>query len=191
MTPAQVSPDTFVTLAYELFDERGERVEAVSADDPLEYVHGYGLILPGLERGVEGAEVGSRRTLWVEPADAFGERDEAGVFVVDRAELPTDAKVGDEIEAEGENGSTWVFQVLELLGDEARIDANHPLAGQRVRIEVEVRGVRPATEEEVAGAQSEANLDDDACGCGEPHAAHEHPATPEPLVQLGRGVRQP
>ena len=44
-----VGPDTFVTLSYVLFDERGEAIDRTAEDNPLTYIHGYAQIVPGLE----------------------------------------------------------------------------------------------------------------------------------------------
>src|SRR5262249_223631 len=64
------------------------------------------------------------------------------------------------------------------------VDVNHPLAGQRVRFEVEVSSVRPASEEEIAKAQAELEERiedaDDGCGCGHDHDAPHEPPSPRP-----------
>src|SRR6185503_2602532 len=78
-----IAPDTLVTLSYTLFDEQGEAVDRATKAEPLTYVHGYAQIVPGLEKGLEGLRAGERRELVVEPADAFGEHDDGGVFEVD------------------------------------------------------------------------------------------------------------
>ena len=66
----QVGPDTVVTLAYTLFGEDGEVIEKTGEGEPgLEYVHGYGQIVPGLERAVEGMSAGQERSVVV-PASA-------------------------------------------------------------------------------------------------------------------------
>ena len=40
--------------------------------------------------------------------------------------------------------------MVSLDGDEATVDSNHPLAGRTLHFEVEIVGVRVATEEEIA-----------------------------------------
>ncbi len=96
-----------------------------------------------------------------------------------------------------------VMRVLAIREDCIVVDTNHPLAGKRVRFDVDIMSVRDATDEEIADAQDEAeDLAADAPCCdhvhqpGEVHDhhhdhghdhshdhAHDHG---EPLVQLGK-----
>jgi FKBP-type peptidyl-prolyl cis-trans isomerase SlyD len=178
MSDLAVAADTFVTLEYVLFDEGGEAVDRATSAEPLTYVHGYAQIVPGLERGVEGMKVGDKRTITVEPEHAFGDHDDDGVFEVEKAEFPDAGKVepGDEFVAQSPDGDQIAMRVVEVRPDAFLVDTNHPLAGQTVRFEVEVKGLRAATEGEIAGAQAELDelLDEgDGCGCGHDHD-HDH-----------------
>jgi FKBP-type peptidyl-prolyl cis-trans isomerase SlyD len=190
-----VGPDTFVTLSYVLFDERGEAVDRTSEENPLTYVHGYAQIVPGLERGLAGLRAGERRSIVVEPDEAFGQRDDGGVFQVDKEDFPNSGDVapGDEFLAQGPDGEAMTMRVLEVQPDAFVVDTNHPLAGQRVRFEVEVSGVRQASEEEIAEAQSELEemLGQEHACCGHDHDHehdhdHSHDEGGERLVQLAK-----
>lgn len=196
MSSLAIGPDTLVTVSYVLFDEDGETVDRASAQEPLEYMHGYAQILPGLEKGLEGLRAGERKEITVGPDDAFGEHDDEGVFEVDKADFPDSEHVepGDEFIAQGPDGESISMRVIEILPDGFLVDTNHPLAGQTVRFEVEVGNVRTATEEEIAAAQAEleqrANHAHDGC-CDHDHADEEHEHSHEPegaarLVQLSR-----
>jgi FKBP-type peptidyl-prolyl cis-trans isomerase SlyD len=184
----EIGPDTYVTLAYVLFNESGEAVEGATIEEPLTYVHGYAQIVPGLERGLLGCKAGERREITVSADEAFGERDEDGVFEVDKADFPDHAEVepGDEFMAQGPDGEAIAMRVVEVLPEAFLVDTNHPLAGQNVRFQVEVADVRPATEEEIAAAQAELedHLEGGCCdhdhGDGHSHEHHDH----EGLVQL-------
>lgn len=157
MTEITVGPDTFVTLSYVLFDEQGEPVDRATVSEPLTYVHGYAQIVPGLERGLTGLKAGEKREILVEPEEAFGDRDDEGVFEVDKADFPdsTDVTPGDEFVAQGPDGEPIAMRIVEVLPEAFVVDTNHPLAGQRVRFEVEVSDVRQASEEEIATAQAD------------------------------------
>jgi FKBP-type peptidyl-prolyl cis-trans isomerase SlyD len=108
--------------------------------------------------------------------EAFGERDDDAVFEIDKSDFEGagDVKVGDEFVAEGPDGEPFPMRVLEVRPEGIVVDANHPLAGQKLRVEVEVNAVRAASEQEIAAAQAalEAELDP-ACGCGHAHD-HDH-----------------
>ena len=111
--------------------------------------------------------------------------------------VPATVALGDEFMAHGPDGEPIAMRVIEVQSDLFVVDTNHPLAGQRVRFEVQGSDVRPASEEEVAKAQAELEdrIDDldDECGCGHDHgeAGHDH-HDHEPdggLVQLGKNKK--
>ncbi|HEY2405943.1 MAG TPA: hypothetical protein VGI10_08070 [Polyangiaceae bacterium] len=147
----QLGPGLWVRLGYRAFDAEGEAVMTDTVE--LECVFGYGLLLPELEARLEGLREGDQRSVWLSPEQAFGERDPEDVLEVDRADFPDDVAPGDCFEAEGEGGRRVLLQVLDVLEHAVMLDANHPLAGQRVRFEVEVRALRPATESELSAAE--------------------------------------
>jgi FKBP-type peptidyl-prolyl cis-trans isomerase SlyD len=151
----QVGPDTWVSLAYNVYDAEGEEVDRSVADAPLCAVFGHGQLLPAVERAIEGLREGQARTVSLPPKEAFGERDPKAIIEVDRADFPADVAPGDHYDMENEEGELLVFKVLDVADDCVVLDTNHPLAGQRVRFELTVCGVRPATEEELESAQAE------------------------------------
>jgi len=159
----QVGPDTYVTLAYTIYDEDGDLLDRTDDDEPLSYLHGYGQIVPGLERGIEGMGKGDLRTVSVAAADAYGDYDPEAVFEVERSEFPRpdEIEVGDEFVAESDDGEGIALTVLEVKGDSCVVDTNHPLAGENLRFEVTVLDVRPATEGEILKAERALHPEDD------------------------------
>ncbi len=152
-----IGPNAFAILEYRLEDDDGELIDSSDGEEsgPIEYVHGYGQIVPGLEKALDGKKVGDSFTVVVEPEEGFGDRDEEAVFQIDRSELPDDVEVGDEFVAEGPDGEEELLAVVELGDDFAIVDANHELAGVRLTYKVKVLEVRAATDEEVEEAASE------------------------------------
>ncbi len=181
MTSTAIAPDTCVTLSYVLFDERNEPVDQATTDEPLTYIHGYAQIVPGLEKRLEGLHAGDKKSFELPPEEAFGERDEDAILAIEKSEFPDSDKVekGDEFMAQGPDGDPIAMRVLEIQEDVVVVDTNHPLAGQRVRFEVEVSAVRPASEEEIEKAQSELEerieaANSAACCDHEHEEGHEH-----------------
>ena len=179
----QVGPDTFVSLAYTLYDEDGAVLETVGADDPLEFVFGYGQVVPGLEAGIESLVAGQKKTLTVPAEEAYGPYDDDAVFEVERSEFPDPAtvQVEDEFVAEGPDGDALPLRVVEVREDAIVVDANHPLAGENLRFELEVIAVRAATTAEIEEAE-EALEASEGC-CDDPEHHHHEPAD---VVPLGR-----
>jgi FKBP-type peptidyl-prolyl cis-trans isomerase SlyD len=187
VTDLTIQPNTHVTLDYELRDDEGEMLEASASDDgePIRYVHGYGMLVPGLEAALAGLRMGEERDVLV-PADAgYGEYDEDLLLELDRAELP-DPKgvtVGDEFVAESPDGDEIAMSVVEVRDDLVVVDANHPLAGMTLRYHVSVRDIRPATDEEIHRAA--AQLDEAHEHVHGPDCDHDH-GHDAPVVAIGK-----
>jgi FKBP-type peptidyl-prolyl cis-trans isomerase SlyD len=193
---ATIAPNAHVTIDYVLRDGEGEVLDTSSGDDgePIAYVHGYGMLVPGLEAGLAGLHVGDERDILV-PADAgYGERDEELVMEVDRADFPDPSRVaeGDEFVAETSDGEEVVMRVVEIRTDSVVVDANHPLAGIALHYSVKVREVRAATEEEIASVaaefeEAEEHVHGPGCSHSHSHGAHSHGDEGDSaLVTLGR-----
>lgn len=142
----------WVRLKYQAFDEDGEPVEQIGQE--LEYVHGYGALLPELEGALDGQSSGAQRTVRLNQKQAFGPRRPERIVEFDKSEFPPEVAAGDRFDAEGEDGQVLVLRVLEVRDDAVVVDLNHPLAGQDVRFELEVLGVRPASAEEIELAEA-------------------------------------
>ena len=141
----QIDPGSRVTIHYQLFDEEGELFESSEQDGPAEFVHGDGEVPPGLERALEGKSRGDQVRVELLQEDAFGEYMPEGLISVPRNELPDDIELGDLVpvvltdDDGGElDDGDLEFRVVELRSDEAVLDANHPLAGQKVTFQVEI-----------------------------------------------------
>ena len=151
----QVGPDTFVTLAYTLYGEDGEVIDRTDDEIPLSYLHGYGQLVPGLERGLEGMSKGDLRSVVVQAHEGYGEYDPEAVFEVDKTDFPrpSEIAVGDEFVAESDDGDAISLTVVEVNEESCLVDTNHPLAGEVLRFEVTVLDVRPATDGEIKKAE--------------------------------------
>jgi FKBP-type peptidyl-prolyl cis-trans isomerase SlyD len=203
MAPS-VQANSHVTVEYSLRDDDGELLDSSDGEDgaPIEYVHGYGQLVPGLETALAGLHAGDEREVVVPASAGYGERDEELMMEVDRSELPDPKKVevGDELVAESEDGDEIAMQVVELKKDVVVVDANHPLAGMTLHYKVKIVAVRDATDEEIeqaAAEHEEAHEEDEhehGPDCDHDHAPHAphakgDAAAPEPaseLVTLGR-----
>ena len=151
----RIQPNVFAEVDYVLKGEDGEVLDDSSAEDgePLRYVHGYGMLVPGLEKRLTGLAAGDTLEIVVPPEEAYGLHDDELVYAVDRTEAP-DAEEGDEVVLEDEDGDEAVAHVVEVTNDEVVVDGNHPLAGLTLRYQVNVREVREATADELARAAS-------------------------------------
>ena len=58
-----------------------------------------------------------------------------------------------QFEAQDSKGETMLFNVVGINDEKLTVDANHPLAGQTVKFEVEIKEIRDASSEELANGQ--------------------------------------
>lgn len=143
----------FVLINYTLWalDDGEERIIDTTIEDvaakhnvydaekryePTLVVIGKSALLPAIEKVLPEMDVGEKRVIIAEPKEAFGERDESLVVRLPKKALyqrnirPT---VGMELEVGGRRGV--IVRVTERF---AYVDFNHPLAGKKIKIELEV-----------------------------------------------------
>ena len=64
--------------------------------------------------------------------------------------FPVEIEVGMMFEADDpDSDDVLIYRVTEIADGKAVVDANHPLAGMRIRFKATVTDIRPATHEEV------------------------------------------
>jgi FKBP-type peptidyl-prolyl cis-trans isomerase SlyD len=144
----KIEKDTVVTLRYRIVDAQGKLIE--DSRDPMVYLHGgYENTLPKIEAALDGQDVGYQVTLNLQPADAFGERDERLVRTIPKSEFPPGIKLGGQLDGYNDDGTQQAFTVTKIKGPTVFLDGNHPLAGKALRFFLKVTGVRAATAEEI------------------------------------------
>lgn len=144
-----IANDHVVTFHYKLTGEDGQVLDQ-SDGQPLPYLHGHHNIIPGLEAALAGKQAGDKLTVSVEPADAYGELSDDLI-----QEVPSqmfqgvdNIEPGMQFQAQTDEGMQLVT-VKSVKDGTVTVDANHPLAGQRLTFDVEIVEVRPATASEL------------------------------------------
>lgn len=145
----ELTKDIVGLFEYTLTNEAGETLDE-SNGEPLAYLHGHGNIIPGLESQMEGKKVGDKFTAKVSAEEGYGARVEQLVQEVPVAMFQgvDNIEVGMRFEAQSEHG-THSVEVTKVEGDKVTVDGNHPLAGVNLSFDIEITGVRAATDEEI------------------------------------------
>jgi FKBP-type peptidyl-prolyl cis-trans isomerase SlyD len=145
-----IAKDKVVSIDYKLTGPQGQVLDSSEGRAPLTYVQGNGNIIPGLERELEGKNVGDQVNVTVPAADAYGERDDRLVQSVPKSALGEVQNIqpGMQFRANAPNGQSTVVTVTNVSPDAVTVDANHPLAGMPLTFDVKVVDVRDATAEE-------------------------------------------
>ena len=72
----KVAKDLVVSLAYQVRTEDGVLVDESPVSAPLDYLHGHGSLISGLENALDGHDVGDKFDVEVGANDAHGQYDE-------------------------------------------------------------------------------------------------------------------
>ena len=136
---------------YTLTDKSGTVLDSSAGDEALFFLENSQQIIPGLEAAIALMNIGDKKKIEVKAQDAYGEVNADLVVKVKRTQFPPDAnlQVGDQFQVNNDPHSP-VFTIISLDSEEVTVDGNHPMAGKDLYFDVEVVGIRNATEEEIA-----------------------------------------
>lgn len=146
----KVQDGQVVSMEYTLKVD-GVVTDSSEGREPLEFVHGAGNIIPGLEREMTGMTVGDSKDVVIAAADGYGERDEEAFMEVPRDQFPDEIpmKVGTELQVQNQAGQPMFARIEKVEDKNVRLNFNHPLAGKDLHFSVKVVDLRDATEEEI------------------------------------------
>jgi FKBP-type peptidyl-prolyl cis-trans isomerase SlyD len=146
----KVKNDNVVSFHYTLKNNQGDIIDDSADSTPLDYLHGHGNIIAGLENELAGKEAGDHINVTLPPEKAYGGHNPSLVQKVAQNDLQgiVEIQVGMQLQVDTNDGPAVVF-VTEIVGDQITLDGNHPLAGETLHFEVEVVEIREATQEEL------------------------------------------
>lgn len=110
--------------------------------------------LIGLSKNLINLKKGDKRNIELTAKDAYGFYYPEKIIFYPRAQLPRETRKGETITIVSKNGVSNTYVVLELFPNFARLDGNHPLAGQDLIFEIETLAARSATEKEIADSSN-------------------------------------
>ena len=150
MSKDSVQNGVVVSMEYTLHVD-GELLDSSEGHGPLEFLTGYGNIIPGLENEMIGMKVGDSKNVVVAPADGYGEFDEEEFMEVPRNQFPRDMPVeeGLELTVRDDSGQGRYARIESVEGETVRLNFNHPLAGDELHFNVKVVSLREPTTEEL------------------------------------------
>jgi len=127
------------------------RLQVVGGDvieqSVVEYFHGAGTMLAGLEKAIEGLAAGDKKEGVIPARDAFGNPAAQPHKVLARTEFPADAslKAGAEFSAKVEKGQEVLLLIEAVRDTEVEVRLVHPLAKKDISFQVEVLSVTDPT----------------------------------------------
>jgi len=147
-----IGDNLVVSMHYKLTDDQENLLDSSEGKDPMNYLHGAGHIISGLEKALIGKTVGDALKVKIEPTEGYGE---VMPHLIQKIEKSTfedveSLEVGMAFDAQAPDGSNQRIVVKDIEVDEVTIDANHPLAGVNLNFDVEIVNIREATKEEIS-----------------------------------------
>ncbi len=140
-----VSAGTTVSIEYTLRLEDKAVFDSNVGSEPLTYVHGSQQIIPGLEKALDGMNIGESKHITVTPDEGYGVVKSEAFIEVTKEEFPQDAmRVNAGIQGRDAGGRVFHARVVEIKAETVLLDFNHPLAGRTLFFEVKVLDVQGA-----------------------------------------------
>lgn len=151
-----------VSLTYTLtagkINEPMEAVETATGEHPFVFLFGASGLPEKFEESISGLQIGDAFSVALEAEEAYGLYDMEGVmefpmemFKDDDGNIDLEVvQVDNFLQLIDDDGFMHRAKVLEIAGDKATLDFNHPLAGHNLHFEGKVVGIRMATEDELA-----------------------------------------
>ena len=154
----KISENKLVILQYKLSvkTENGELelMEETTPEQPLQYFHGMGMMLPKFEENLEGLGEGDKFEFMIPVADAYGEYEEENVIELPKNIFMIDGKFDDEKVFPGaivplmdNEGNRINAEIVEVKAEVVKVDLNHPLAGEDLYFSGRIISVTQPTEE--------------------------------------------
>ena len=146
-----IENDRVVSIHYTLTSDDGEVIDSSAGKDPLNYLHGAGNIIAGLEAALTGRVTGDTLQVTVAPEEAYGLHDPSLLQTLPREAFGgiDSIEAGMVFQAQGPHGQVQHVTVTAVEGDAITIDGNHALAGKVLHFAVTIEAVRDATAEEL------------------------------------------
>jgi peptidylprolyl isomerase len=121
----------------------GREFDSSRGREPLEFVLGQEMLIPGFERAVEGKAVGETVSVLISPDDAYGPRNEGLILAVPRGDVPAHItpEVGLRLQITMDDGEMEVV-ITKVTEKEVVLDGNHPLAGESLLFHIEIVDIK-------------------------------------------------
>lgn len=163
----KIQNDHVVEINYTLKTDGGETIDTSDTGGPLCYLHGKQNIIPGLENALTGKGLNDKISVRVEPKEAYGEREESLIQMIDKSQFPNfdEMTIGQQLQVQTESGHPLIVTVIEKAEEGLTLDGNHPLAGMNLNFDVEVISIREATAEEL----THGHVHGEGSSCGHDH----------------------
>ena len=143
---SQIHENSKVTLHFALKLDDGQIVDSTFESEPATLTVGDGNLPEGFERHLLGLSVCDKRTVRVNPEDAFGQINPGNkqTFKKDQFDESGELESGMVVSFADAAGNELPGVIAEILEEDVTVDFNHPLACKALDFEVEIIQVEVA-----------------------------------------------
>lgn len=136
----QVKSGDVVKVHYTGKLTNGEQFDSSVGREPLEFTVGAGQMIKGFDDALPGMIVGDKKTISIQPEDAYGQRSEDAIIPFPLENVPQDMKLesGMMLTLSNQHGQPVPVVVIEVTEDVVMLDANHFLAGKELVFDIEL-----------------------------------------------------
>jgi peptidylprolyl isomerase len=136
----QASPGDTVLFHYTGSLRDGTVFDSSSGREPLRVTLGSGQVIRGVDDALVGMTPGEEKTVTLGAAEAYGPRRPELLHEVERAAIPpeVDLEVGRQLEGRDTGGQRLRLTVIDVADEKVTLDANHPLAGQDLKFDLQL-----------------------------------------------------
>jgi peptidylprolyl isomerase len=108
--------------------------------DPLRVTLGSGQVIRAVDDALVGMMPGEEKSVTLGADEAYGPRRPELLHEVDRTAIPpeVDIAVGKQLEGRDTGGQRLRLTVIDVADDKVTLDANHPLAGQDLKFDLQM-----------------------------------------------------
>ena len=136
----QVKNGDIVKVHYTGKLTNGEQFDSSMGREPLEFTVGAGQMIPGFDAALPGMKIGEKKTINIQPKDAYGEVNEQAIIEFPKENVPADMKLepGMNLQLSNQEGQPFPVVVKEIKESVVVLDANHVLAGKELEFDIEL-----------------------------------------------------
>lgn len=126
------------------FDDGTEFDSSHSRGEALTFAVGSGQVIKGFNDAVLGMSVGEKKSISIEPSDAYGEVDPSAVHSYPQEAFPKDLElsVNSNVVGEDTQGRQLLARIDKIEEGKVYLDFNHPMAGKRLNFDVELLDIK-------------------------------------------------
>ncbi|MFN8264497.1 MAG: peptidylprolyl isomerase [Chitinophagaceae bacterium] len=118
----------------------GEQFDSSAGREPLEFEIGAGMMIKGFDEAVVGMVVGDKKTVTLQPSEAYGERFDEMIIEFPRTNFPPEItpEAGMQLMMNNGAGQQFPVTITEVKEEVVVLDGNHMLAGKELVFDIEM-----------------------------------------------------